>query len=113
MALTLLSISEADRNNQTTNIIDVTFRLGSILLNIILYIAITIKIKQMGIDKNQALYVLTKRLKYYSVVLELSRLFSTPYQLIYHPDSSIDNPANVSIIQTIICLLEYIFTRKK
>lgn len=116
LSVTLITISEEElskenRNNPISNLIVVSFRIASIFINIMLYLAITLKLKKMGVDENQALYVLANRLKYYSVVLVLARLFASPYEIFYHPDATIDNPADVSLIQTIICLFAYIFTR--
>lgn len=86
------------------------FRFASIVYNIILYIAIYIKLINMKIGKNHVLFILSRRLKYYSLALILSRFFSTWYEIAYNFESYNLDPSNASFIQNFVFLGHYFCT---
>lgn len=87
------------------------FRLFSIIYNVIIFVMLYFKIKndEKGGRQVNVLYIFTNRLKYYSIVLCLSRFFSTWYGFQYN-FLAINSDPNASYTQNIIWFLSAIFT---
>ncbi len=100
----------------------VVFRLVSILFNICIYVLISIRtqtVRRLTLSNassvasstvNFAIVELTSRLKYYSFVLIISRLFSSWYELQYNFDSSNEHPSTASNLQNFVFIMHYTLT---
>jgi len=96
-------LPSADASRLAAHVVDYSFRIFSIAVNILVYLFISFRVYSMKLHMSEhlagkAIYVLVRKLKYYSVVLIVSRFFATWYEFewdltaAYNANRTLENP---------------------